>query len=176
MLVRPVDTLLNVADLNTKPLQRDRVYCLLALLGVRDPSNGYQVVGQVQLDEVRSRTVLRQQIRRLQHRISAHMQPNLLATALRVAVVLQELQGATASGLVDTLIQSPWVCMFKHFLRCVMLVVVILCPIMLQGCEPYETAAHAALVELWFIRVEGLMEQPVLGFSAIIVVVLAPWV
>ena len=39
-----------------------------------------------------------------------------------------------------------------------MLVVVILCPIMLQGCEPYETAARAALVELWFIRVEGLTE------------------
>ena len=72
MLVRPVDTLLNVADLNTKPLQRDRVYCLLALLGMRDLSNGYQVVGQVQLDEVRSRIALRQQIRRLQHRTSAH--------------------------------------------------------------------------------------------------------
>ena len=58
-----------------------------------------------------------------------------------------------------------------------MLVVVILCPIMLQGCEPFESAAHAALVELWFIRlVEGLKEQPVLGFSAIIVVVLVLWV
>ena len=60
MLAHPVDALLNVADLNTKPLQHDRVYCLIALLGMRDLSNGYQIVGQVQLDEVRSRIALRQ--------------------------------------------------------------------------------------------------------------------
>ena len=51
MQVHPPDTLLNIADLNTKPLQRERVWCLLALVGMRDMADGYAVVGQAQLDE-----------------------------------------------------------------------------------------------------------------------------
>ena len=175
--MHPIDILLIIADLNTKPLLRERAWYLLALIGIRDMADGYAVVGQSQLDEVRARIAVKLQFRRLQHRSGTYPEPSVLATALRIAVVLHELQGVAASDQGSALIQAAWFSVFEHCMRCILFVIILLCPILLQGYEPYETAAHAALVELWFIRlVEGLMEQPVLGFSAIIVVILVPWI
>ena len=80
-----MDTLLNIADLNTKPLLRERVWCLLAIIGMRDMAD---MQLESQLDEVRARIAVKLQVRRLQHRLGTHPQPSVLATALHVAVVL----------------------------------------------------------------------------------------
>ena len=172
MSISSINTMRNVADIGTKSLSRERTLCLLYLLNVVDCSDSFARVGTTEHADMESKLALRQEVRRLQQRVAPAVQPNVMVQALRIATILSELNVVNALSL--SAYVSP---IFDYVTQAFLLLIMVVCAMCMQGCEPFELQAHAALVELWFIRlVEGLMEQPVLGFSAIIVVVLVPWV
>ena len=172
MRISSINTMRNVADIGTKSLSKERILCLLYLLNVVDCSDSFARVGATEHADMASKLALRQEVRRLQQRVAPAVQPNVMVQALRIATILSELNVVNALSL--SAYVSP---IFDYVTQAFLLLIMVVCAMCMQGCEPFELQAHAALVELWFIRlVEGLMEQPVLGFSAIIVVVLVPWV
>ena len=172
MEVHAVDTSLNVADMGTKGLQAERIRGLLAMLNVRDLKNGLSLYGEADLQEIHDRIALRKQVRVLQRQTQVQSRPGILATALKIAVVLSEFDGAVSAS-VNALDQCvslsvPTESMFGPFAICVLhtaiLFIVVFVASTLQGCDSQLVADQVVVVELWIYRViEWLAENPRFG-------------
>ena len=184
MEVHAVDTSLNVADMGTKGLQAERIRGLLAMLNVRDLKNGLSLYGEADLQEIHDRIALRKQVRVLQRQTQVRSRPGILATALKIAVVLSEFDGAVSAS-VNALDQCvslsvPTESMFGPFATCVLraaiLFIVVFAASTLQGCDSQLVADQVVVVELWIYRViEWLTENPRFGFSLFIIGLIVPW-
>ena len=66
MQIHPVDTLINVSDLGTKPLAPERVAALSFLIGLRD--GDLQPVGELEYQALQEKMRMRKVVRALQKR------------------------------------------------------------------------------------------------------------
>ena len=129
MQIHPVDTLINVSDLGTKPLAPERVAALSFLIGLRDGDCSPLASSSTKLS--RRRCECAKLCVRCKKR-PAVRQADMLQHAFRIAVILNEIQEVGALGQSATLIRV-WSCF-----RAALFVLCILCCFLLQGCEGYD--------------------------------------
>ena len=96
MSISGINTFRNFADVGTKALARERILCLLYFLYVVDCNDSHSCVRLSEHSEMESKLAVKLQVRRPQHRAALAAQKTVLAQALRVAVVLNELNLADA--------------------------------------------------------------------------------
>ena len=140
MTIHPVDTLLNVSDIGTKALAPERIAALSFILGIRDGE--LQLVGEREHRELVEKIRLRKVVRALQKQPIAR-QPDVLQHALRIAVILSEIQEVSALGQSASLPIAP------RILWTALWMIAVLCMIFLQGCESYEAEHEALEVLIW---------------------------
>ncbi|CAE7253653.1 unnamed protein product [Symbiodinium natans] len=160
LTVSGISTHRNVADIGTKALAKERVLCLLFMLGVVDCNDNYNRVGAAEFADMEQKLALKQQVRRLERRVCLPQQRDIMYQALRIAVVLSELN--LASALSPNL--SPINCVRPSWnvIPAVAIFCLVLCSMLLQGCE--VDAMLQAYAELWFYElVELVVNNPGLG-------------
>ena len=152
--VSSISALRNVADVGTKALSQERILCLLYMLCVVDCADSFRRVGADEFHELESRISLKQQVRRLQHSVMQPVQRDVMLQALRIAVVLNELNCVNALGHVSPMSDWSW------WIRVVVaMVFCVSCAILVQGCSLPEQEVQFALYELWMYRaVEWIVE------------------
>ena len=148
--------------------------CLLYLLGVVDCSRDFERVGLSEHSEMESRLAVKQQVRRLQQRVCQVSQSQVMTQALRVAVVLHELEHANALSLVLSPILEG-ACLWNAVRVSLILIAGIFCATILKGCES-ESALNAQL-ELWFYELIGaVVEHPWAAATTAALLFALPWV
>ena len=165
-----ISTLRNVADVGTKALSQERILCLLYMLCVVDCADSFRRVGADEFHELESRISLKQQVRRLQHSVTQPVQHDVMLQALRIAVVLNELNCVNALGHVSPMSDWSW------WIRVVVaMVFCVSCAILVQGCSLPEQEVQFALYELWMYRaVEWIVEHPRVSSGMIILMIILP--
>eukprot|EP00439_Symbiodinium_sp_Y106_P074652 s2459_g14.t1 len=172
VVVSGVNTFRNVADIGTKALSRERILCLLCILGVVNCNDNYSRVGVSEHAEMEQKLALKQEVRRLERRVALPQQRNIMYQALRIAVVLNELNHADAlSPHVSpiTFCVHSW-----NVVPVVAFVCVLFCSMLLQGCDSHDMIN--AYAELWFYElIELVVANPGLGLVAGFIVLVVPW-
>ena len=175
MTISGINTLRNIADIGTKALSRERILCLLYLLCVVDCDNKCSRVGVSEHSEMESKLAVKLQVRRLQQRVAHATQKTVLAQALRIAVVLNELNLADAlSPSMSPILEGVRV---WSAVRVILPVIVsMLCAVLLQGCDDDGNNVLQVQFELWFYEaIAALVEHPWASASIAGFLVAAPW-
>ena len=115
------------------------------MLGVVDCNDNYNRVGAAFAD-MEQKLALKQQVRRLERRVCLPQQRDIMYQALKIAVVLSELNLASALSSNSSpinFVRPSW-----NVIPAVAIFCLLLCSMLLQGCK--VDAMLKACAELWF--------------------------